>query len=255
MTALPAGSSNAMNDPWAYAHRQSLGSVSAAFMLAGFVLVLAKPVAEKIERLKEQTMEIAMVEPEPTPPPPVQPPQVQPPPTPPPMVKSTPQPTVKADPVTPLPTVKTPEAIPTPAAEPTQRAPAPPVVVAEPARPPSPPTPPAPSPAPSQPTAAQTDRYEAQILRYLESIKRYPSSREARQTRPSGVVTIWFELSRAGKVLDAGIENGSNSSLLDYEALKTVRSGNFPPFPDGVFGNSDKHRFSAHLRYELKSAE
>lgn len=92
-------------------------------------------------------------------------------------------------------------------------------------------------------------------MRYLESIKRYPSNREARLTRPAGIVTIWFELSRAGRVLDAGIEKGSNSSMLDSEALKTVRSGNFPQFPETVFANAEKHRFSAHLSYELKASE
>jgi protein TonB len=104
-------------------------------------------------------------------------------------------------------------------------------------------------------TAVQTERYEAQILRYLESIKRYPSGREARQTRPAGTVTVWFDLSRAGRVLDAGIEKSSQSSLLDSEALKTVRTGNFPAYPEGVFANADKHRFSAHLSYELKTTE
>ena len=92
-------------------------------------------------------------------------------------------------------------------------------------------------------------------MRYLESIKRYPSSREARQTRPAGVVTVWFELARTGRVIDAGIEKGSNSSLLDSEALKTVRAGNFPQFPEAVFASADKHRFSAHLSYELKTSE
>ena len=101
----------------------------------------------------------------------------------------------------------------------------------------------------------QADSYVAQLKRYLESVKRYPSSREARQTRPSGVVKVWFELSRAGKLLDAGIELGSGSSILDFEALKTVRTGSFPPMPEGVFGTSDKHRFTIDLRYELKSAE
>lgn len=111
------------------------------------------------------------------------------------------------------------------------------------------------SPGPTQGFPALTNRYEAQILRYLESIKRYPSNREARLTRPAGIVTIWFDLSRAGQVLDAGIEKSSNSSLLDFEALKTVRSGSFPQFPETLFSNAENHRFSAHLSYELKASE
>lgn len=256
-----------------YMQRDAISAGSTLLMFGLLVVFVTKPVIEQVVRLKEQTVAIELAEPLPLPAP--MPDQVAPTPIPPPPV-SVSKP-VAAPPPTVVPKASTPTVTPTstpsiakataPVEESVSKASA--VVTAEPVQqvkptsaviaapielaPPMTPAVPATPPVPS--SKGQSDRYEAQVLRYLESVKRYPTSREARQTRPSGVVTVWFELSRAGKVLDAGIEKSSNSSLLDSEALKTVRSGNFPVFPEAVFANADKHRFSANLNYELKTSD
>lgn len=272
MTTLQIGQSTTMGEPLWYAYRDTVGTACSVLLLVFLFLTLATPIEEQVERLKEKTIEIALSEPEPAPQTESPPARVTPPATTP-VVKDTVRPQAPVQqaptPVAPVQSPPNPLQSPpnpltaTPSVEAFQRAaPAQAAVVnSEPTRaaPPTPPTPPvvaAIQPSATAPsTAVQADRYEAQILRYLESIKRYPSSREARQTRPSGIVTVWFELTRAGKVLDAGIEKGSNSSLLDYEAVKTVRGGNFPPFPESLFNNAEKHRFAAHLKYELKTTE
>jgi protein TonB len=90
-----------------------------------------------------------------------------------------------------------------------------------------------------------------QLRAYLQGIKRYPSSREARQMRPTGTVRVWLELGRSGNLLDAGIESGSGSMILDQEALRTVRSGQYPPMPQDAYAGKSSHRFVVPLEYVL----
>lgn len=101
------------------------------------------------------------------------------------------------------------------------------------------------------PSASQSQAYLSQLLAYLEQIKRYPSSREARQTRPQGTVKVWLEINRAGQLLDVGVVTSSGSNLLDSEALKTIRAGRFPPMPDDAFTGDVSHRFTASMKYSL----
>ncbi len=109
-----------------------------------------------------------------------------------------------------------------------------------------------PPPAPAQVTASATGIYEAQLRAYLEKIKRYPTSREARLTRPQGAVRVWLEIARSGQFLGAGIMNSSGSNLLDGEALKTLKTGTYPPIPEEAFVGEGSHKFSATLSYTLE---
>lgn len=93
--------------------------------------------------------------------------------------------------------------------------------------------------------------YEATLLAYLERIKRYPSSREARQTRPRGVVRVWLELDRSGRLLGSGVADSSGSNLLDGEALRTIRGGTYPSFPEHEYPGESKHQFTAALSYTI----
>ncbi|MCI4411611.1 MAG: energy transducer TonB [Thiotrichales bacterium] len=105
-------------------------------------------------------------------------------------------------------------------------------------------------------TLAQLElSYAAQVRTKLEASKRYPTNREARLTRPQGTVKLWLQLDRQGNLIDAGIEDSSGSNLLDGEALRSLRSTEFPSFPDNVFPNQNTHRFSASLKYEISSDE
>jgi protein TonB len=94
-------------------------------------------------------------------------------------------------------------------------------------------------------------RFEAQLLAYLESIKRYPTSREARLTRPSGITKFWFELGRNGELINTGVAQSSGSNLLDSEALRIVRSARFPSFPENFYPNASSHRFIAAYKFDL----
>lgn len=112
-------------------------------------------------------------------------------------------------------------------------------------------SPPAPMPVePAKPSAAAG--YEAQLLAYLERIKRYPTSREARLSQPQGVVKLWLDISRSGALVAVGLLNSSGSNILDSEALRTVRTAQFPPFSDQVFPNEASHRFSVSLKYQIE---
>jgi protein TonB len=112
-------------------------------------------------------------------------------------------------------------------------------------------SPPAPMPVePAKPSA--TAGYEAQLLAYLERIKRYPTSREARLSQPQGVVKLWLDISRSGALVAAGLLNSSGSNILDSEALRTVRTAQFPPFSEQVFPNETSHRFSVSLKYQIE---
>ncbi len=116
---------------------------------------------------------------------------------------------------------------------------------------------PAPVAAPEQPPKAQPQvdlqgEYSAKINAYLNSIKRYPTGREVSLTRPQGVVKVWYVLSRDGKVLDSGIDDSSNSMILDNAALATIRrgDGNFPPFPEKAWEGAPTHRFVTELNFK-----
>lgn len=100
--------------------------------------------------------------------------------------------------------------------------------------------------------SSMTISYEAQLLAYLERIKRYPTSREARLSQPQGVTKLWLEISRSGALISAGLLQSSGSNLLDSEALRTVRTAQFPAFPEQAFGGESSHRFSVSLKYQIE---
>jgi len=112
---------------------------------------------------------------------------------------------------------------------------------------------PTPTPVPPPTTPSVSGLYEAQLRAYLERIKRYPTSREARLTRPQGAVRVWLEISRAGQLLGVGVMSSSGSNLLDGEAVKTLKTGSYPPIPEEAFVGESSHKFSATLSYTLEA--
>ncbi|WP_085314888.1 energy transducer TonB [Derxia lacustris] len=156
----------------------------------------------------------------------------------------------------------TPVQAPLPLAQAASAAPASSAAQAAAAAAPAPAAPPvAPQPAPAAPQSAAAARpssagadasYTAQLRAYLESIKRYPSSREARQSRPEGTVRLWLVIDRSGQLVDCGIEQGSGALALDAEARRTVRNGSYPAFPADAFGGAPTHRFTVDLDYRVE---
>lgn len=91
--------------------------------------------------------------------------------------------------------------------------------------------------------------YTSKVRAYLNTVKRYPTGREASVQRPEGKVRIWFVLRRDGSLIDAGIEDSSNSILLDNAGLTTVKRGTMPAF-EGAFGSEETHRFTVDLDFK-----
>jgi protein TonB len=220
----------------------SLGLAWALWRIAPVAVTSEPAIVETTVRLEEL-------------PPPPPPPPVPPPPAPPVAAPiPAPAPTPMPRPAPPAPTATPAPAL---AAEPAPAPPAPAAPAPPAPTPPAPPTPlapPPPAPAPPPlpaPSRSADDGYRGELRGYLNGIKRYPTSREARQLRPTGTVRVWIELDRAGQLLGAGIDTSSNSMLLDQEALRTVRGGRYPKFPDDAFQGQAFHRFVVPIEYVL----
>ena len=125
---------------------------------------------------------------------------------------------------------------------------------------------PLPAPTQSAPTAAPVqevpkiapqplvsvsleNNYIASVRATLNANKRYPTGREASLQRPSGKVKLWFVLTRNGALQDAGIEDSSNSIILDNAALSTLRRTTYAPWPEGSWASQSQHKFTVTLDF------
>ena len=217
----------------------SLGSL----LLVFFVFSMAQAIKGPAEMLAQEAMELTttLIEPLLQPKPPKPAPQV---------AKPEPQPKMLA-----LPNVPT-----TPAPiEPVREVNA----AAESPRPIPTPTP---TPAPSLPTASPVqeapkiaaqppisvsleNNYIVSVRAILNANKRYPTGREASLQRPSGKVKLWFVLARNGALQDAGIDESSNSIILDNAALSTLRRTTYAPWPEGSWASQSQHKFTVILDF------
>ena len=125
---------------------------------------------------------------------------------------------------------------------------------------------PTPTPAPSLPTATPVqeapkmaaqppisvsleNNYIVSVRATLNANKRYPTGREASLQRPSGKVKLWFVLARNGALQDAGIDDSSNSIILDNAALSTLRRTTYAPWPEGSWASQTQHKFTVTLDF------
>ena len=215
----------------------SLGSL----LLVFFVFSMAQAIKGPAEMLAQEAMELTttLIEPLLQPPPKTPPPQVK---------QPEPKPKMLAMPNAPI----TPAPI-EPAREVTAAAESP--------RPT-----PTPTPAPSLPTATPVqeapkmavqppvsvsleNNYIVSVRATLNANKRYPTGREASLQRPSGKVKLWFVLARNGALQDAGIDESSNSIILDNAALSTVRRTTYAPWPEGSWASQSQHKFTVTLDF------
>ena len=219
--------------------------------MVGAVWFMTQSILPMQRSLPDEPMELSLLTPEPVrplmqppaPPPPVQPPKpVLTPSKPTPVLSSPPPLSASPSPVAPAPTSPTPATPSEPAkaeiTRSTQAAPAVPQAVAEPAKPPPPPS-----------SAAVENAYVVSVRTLLNANKRYPTGREASLQRPSGKAMVWFVLNRNGNLQEAGIEDTSNSILLDNAALSTVRRTNYTPWPEGSWPGQAQHRFTVTLDF------
>ena len=93
------------------------------------------------------------------------------------------------------------------------------------------------------------NNYIASVRSTLNANKRYPTGREASLQRPAGKVKIAFVLARNGSLIEATVEESSNSIILDNAALATVRRTNYAPWPDGTWPSQSQHKFTVSLDF------
>ncbi|HWW06489.1 TonB family protein [Collimonas sp.] len=237
-----------MTMPFFYRFRDALATLPAIVILAILIFAGIQKAVKIQPHTDDSLVQIALTEPEP----PVAAP-TPPTPTPPQVVKPLPVPAVQPiqnrqpTPATPQPTVSATPVSNSPSAE-VAAPPAAPKAVAAPA----PIAPPAPEPAPpvTKPNNAGVEAgYIAKLRAHLNSIKRYPTGREASQQRPQGKVKVWFVLNRDGTLVEQGIDESSNSMLLDEAARKTINRATFSAFPESSWVGEASHRFSAELEF------
>ena len=237
--------------------RHNVSSAVSLCMVA-VIWLMSQSILPLQRSLLEEPMELSLLTPEPVrpvmqapaPPPPVQPPKTTLTPskatpalpTPSPLL-AVPSPTapVTATPPTPAPTAPN-EPAKVEAPRPVQAAPA---VTPQPAAEPAKPLPPPPAPS----SAAVENAYVVNVRTLLNANKRYPTGREASLQRPSGKAVVWFVLNRSGTLQDAGIDDTSNSILLDNAALSTVRRTSYTPLPEGSWPGQAQHRFTVTLDF------
>ncbi len=93
------------------------------------------------------------------------------------------------------------------------------------------------------------NNYVSNVRATLNANKRYPTGREASLQRPAGKARVWFVLFRNGSLQEAGIEESSNSILLDNAALTTVRRTDYAPWPEGSWPSQTQHKFTVTLDF------
>ena len=223
--------------------RHNVSSVVSLCMVA-VIWLMTQSIVPLQRSLSEEPMELSLLSPEPIKP------VIQPPPTPvqpvKPLLKS-PQPAPVTPVVAALPTASVAPTAPAStnepakieASRPIQATPvAPSQPVAEPVRPPPPPS-----------SANIETAYVSSVRVLLNANKRYPTGREASLQRPSGKAVVWFVLNRNGSLQEAGIEDSSNSIILDNAALSTVRRTSYTPWPEGSWPGQNQHRFTVTLDF------
>ncbi|MGB7192236.1 MAG: TonB family protein [Collimonas pratensis] len=234
--------------PFFFRFRDALATLPSALILAILIFAGIQKAVKIQPHVDDSLVQIALTEPEPpvtAPTPPV--------PVPPQEVKSKPQPVAKPTQQQP-PRPSPPQAVTaTPVSNtpnPEVTAPTPPKAIAAPIAAPTPPqeTPP-PAPAAKPNNASIEASYISKLRAHLNSIKRYPTGREASQQRPQGKVKVWFVLNRDGTLVDQGIDESSNSMLLDEAARKTINRATFTAFPESSWTGEATHRFSAELEF------
>ena len=219
----------------------SLGSL----LLVFFVFSMAQAIKGPAEMLAQEAMELTttLIEPLLQPPTKTPPPQVKPP-EPKPKMLAMPNAPITPAPIEPAREVtaaaESPRPIPTPTPTPT---PAPSLPTATPVQE-------APKVAVQPPVSVSLENnYIVSVRAILNANKRYPTGREASLQRPSGKVKLWFVLARNGALQDAGIDESSNSIILDNAALSTLRRTTYAPWPEGTWASQSQHKFTVTLDF------
>jgi periplasmic protein TonB len=109
------------------------------------------------------------------------------------------------------------------------------------------------APAASDRAAAGTieAQYAATLRSNIDARTVVPESIEYRLRRPKGETRVNFTLDREGSVLEARVARTSGSEILDHQALRIVKAGQYPPFPQTAFRGELRHSFLVTLEFHL----
>jgi protein TonB len=109
------------------------------------------------------------------------------------------------------------------------------------------------SEAPAVPDRAAAGTIEAQYAATLrtniDARTVVPDSIEYRLRRPKGETRVNFILDRTGSVLAASVAHSSGSEVLDHQAVRIVKAGLYPPFPQTAFRGESRHSFLVTLEF------
>lgn len=110
------------------------------------------------------------------------------------------------------------------------------------------------SEAPAVPERAAAGTIEAQYAATLrtniDARTVIPDSIEYRLLRPKGETRVSFILDREGSVLEARVIHTSGSDILDHQAVRIVKAGRYPPFPQTAFRGELRHSFLVTLEFQ-----
>ena len=106
--------------------------------------------------------------------------------------------------------------------------------------------------APYRVTAGTLEaQYAATLRTNIDARTVVPESIEYRLSRPKGETRVNFVLDRAGSVLDARVMHTSGSDILDRQAVRIVKAGRYPAFPQAAFHGELRHSFLVTLEFHL----
>jgi periplasmic protein TonB len=94
-------------------------------------------------------------------------------------------------------------------------------------------------------------QYAATLRTNIDARTVVPDSIEYRLSRPKGETRVNFVLDREGSILDARVAHTSGSDMLDRQAVRIVKAGRYPPFPQTAFRGELRHSFLVTLEFRL----
>jgi TonB family protein len=105
---------------------------------------------------------------------------------------------------------------------------------------------------PPKPSAGTIEaQYEATLRTNIDARTVVPDSVEYRLRKPRGETRILFTLAREGSVLATSVAHSSGSDILDRQAVRIVKAGRYPPFPQTAFRGESHHSFLVTLEFNL----
>jgi len=94
-------------------------------------------------------------------------------------------------------------------------------------------------------------QYAATLRTNIDARTVVPDSIEYRLSRPKGETRVNFILDREGAVLEARVTHTSGSDVLDRQAVRIVKAGRYPAFPQAAFRGELRHSFLVTLEFRL----